>query len=403
MRLLDRIVRAVLAFSMLALAGYIILRSVAIAGENGLFRNTPLLSAVYEKIENWTAGTYLPVLSYAAKETQAKDVFSYAADEIFPLYHYAEQQESGTSVESVSEYEMIVRAQAQAEEHKQPQAKNSLQAESAKKDGSSGDGQAGEKTKEASAYPGGLDFETLLYRYFSMDMATSIDAERLDGEVLFGKDMTLRKNPQTPQILIYHTHSQEAFADSVEGDVSTTIVGIGEYLTKILREKYGYNVIHETGVFDLVDGVLDRNLAYDFSQAAVEKILAEYPSIEIVIDLHRDGVDGKRFVTEYNGKPAAQLMFIAGMSRMADGQDISYLPNPYIQDNLAFALQIQTRAEQEQPDLMRNIYLMAYRFNLHLRPRSLLLEAGTQLSTVAEEKNAMEAFAEILDEVLSGE
>ena len=147
-----------------------------------------------------------------------------------------------------------------------------------------------------------------------------------------------------------------------------------------------YNVIHEDGVFDLVDGVLDRNLAYDFSEAAVTEILEQYPSIEIVIDLHRDGVDGTRFVTEYNGKPAAQLMFIAGMSRTADGQDIAYLPNPYIQDNLAFALQLQLAAEEETPELMRNIYLMAYRFNLHLRPKSLLLEAGTQLSTVAEEK-----------------
>ena len=95
-------------------------------------------------------------------------------------------------------------------------------------------------------------------------------------------------------------------------------------------------------------------------------------------------------------------MFIAGMSRTADNQDITYLPNPYIEDNLAFALQLQLEAESEIPTLMRNIYLMAYRFNLHLRPKSLLLEAGTQLSTVEEEKNAMEAFAIILDHVLSG-
>lgn len=386
MKLLDRIIRVTLVACILALSGFIILRSVAIAGENGLFRNTPLLSALYEKVESWTAGTYIPVLSYAVKEPETEELFSQMAQDMFPLYGYASrQQEGATPVESSGEYEMIVRAQAQAEENRRPR----------------GDADR-EEAREALSNRNLLDFEYLLYHYFSMDMTTTIDAERLDGETLLAKDMTMERDAGKPQILIYHTHSQEAFADSVEGDTGTTIVGIGEYLAQILREKYGYNVIHETGVFDLVDGVLDRNLAYDFSEAAVREILTANPSIEIVIDLHRDGVDGQRFVTEYNGKPAAQLMFIAGMSRTADNQDIPYLPNPYIQDNLAFALQLQLCAEQTAPGLMRNIYLMAYRFNLHLRPQSLLLEAGTQLSTVAEEKNAMEAFAQILDEVLSG-
>ena len=155
-------------------------------------------------------------------------------------------------------------------------------------------------------------------------------------------------------------------------------------------------------MFDLVDGVLDRNLAYDLSLQKVEEWLQKYPSIEVVIDLHRDGVDGTKFVTEYQGKPAAKLMYIVGMSRTADNVDISYLPNPYVEENLAFALQMQLAAGKLCPDLMRNIYLMAYRFNMHVRPKTLLLEAGTQLNTLEEEKNAMEAFAEVLDKVLGG-
>lgn len=385
MKLLDKIIQTVLLCCMLALAGYIIVQGVEIAQENGVFQDTPLLSAVYEKIEGWTAGTYLPVLSYAAKETETEDVPEKIAGQTFPVYGYIKrQQENETAIESRSEYEMIVRAQAQAEENMRPREIAPPQEEQ-------------EQESEVSA----LDFQSLLYRYFSMDETTTIDEERLNGS-LFSIDMTMTKNAEEPQILIYHTHSQEAFADSVEGDVSTTIVGIGAYLAEILREQYGYNVIHETGVFDLVDGVLDRNLAYDFSEAAVTEILEEHPSIEVVIDLHRDGVDGTRFVTEYHGKPTAQLMLIAGMSRMADGQDIPYLPNPYIRENLALALQIQRKAELEAPGLMRNIYLMAYRFNLHLRPMSLLVESGTQLSTVEEERNAMEAFAEVLDKVLRG-
>lgn len=387
MKLLDRIIRAVLTGALLALCGYIIVRSVTIAGENGLFQNTPLLSAVYEKMEEWTAGTYIPVISYAGKETEKPDILLEMEDGVFPVYGYIRrQQEGGAQVESAGEYEMILRAQAQAEENKRPRETESEAAQT--------ETPAGENPL--------WDYPYLLNHYFSMDVTTTIDAQRLDGRTLLGMDMTMEKDASQPQILIYHSHSQEAFADSVEGDVSTTIVGVGEYLAQILREDYGYNVIHEDGIFDLVDGVLDRNLAYDFSGAAVTELLEQYPSIEIVIDLHRDGVDGTRFVTEYNGKPAAQLMFIAGMSRTADGQDIAYLPNPYIQDNLAFALQLQLAAERETPGLMRNIYLMAYRFNLHLRPRSLLVEAGTQLSTVAEEKNAMEAFAKVLDAVLQG-
>ena len=107
-------------------------------------------------------------------------------------------------------------------------------------------------------------------------------------------------------------------------------------------------------------------------------------------------------MVQENGRPTANLMFILGMSRTADQQDISYLPNPYIKENMAFALQIQERAEIAAPGLMRNIYLMAYRFNLHYRPRSMLLEAGTQLNTLEEEKNAMEVFAGILDAELKG-
>lgn len=390
MRLLDKIVQAVLAGCIILLGGYIIMRGVTIAGENGMFQNTPFLSAVYSQIEKWTAGTVIPVISYVRNERETEgEWLSGMLDDTFPLTGFAQnRKQRKTAIESQSEYELIVRAEAQAEENKQPKETEELP----------------ENTKSGEVAEENLyDYNYLLNRYFSMDVTTTIDSERLDGKKLLSKDFTLKQDASKPQILIYHTHSQEAFIDSVEGDDSTTIVGIGDYLTDILTKEYGYNVIHERGVFDLVDGVLDRNLAYDLSEDAVRGWLEKYPSIEIVIDLHRDGVDGTKFVTEYQGKPAAKLMYIVGMSRTADNVDISYLPNPYVEDNLAFALQLQLCAQETQPDLMRNIYLMAYRFNMHLRPKSLLLESGTQLNTVQEERNAMEAFASVLDKVLRGE
>lgn len=394
MRLLERIIRAVLMLCMAVLAGYIIIRGITIAEENGLFKNTPVLSAIYQKAEEWMTGTYIPVLSYVQKQEQSEEDIEKISSIIFPVYSYARQQKNGAAeIESGSEYELIVRAQAEAEENKQPVEMEEFVKQQEKKEREDGDSIIDEAQR--------LQYQDLLNKYFSLDAMTTIDAERLNGEKLLSMDMTMEKRDE-PQILIYHTHSQEAFVDSVEGDVGTTIVGVGEYLKEILEEQYGYQVIHETGVFDLVNGVLDRNVAYDYSEAAVTEILQQNPSIEVVIDLHRDGVDGIHFVTEYKGKPTAKLMLIVGMSRTADGEDISYLPNPYIEDNLAFALQLQLTAEEQVPGLMRNIYLMAYRFNLHLKPMSLLVEAGTQLNTVEEERNAMEALAELLNEVLQG-
>lgn len=244
------------------------------------------------------------------------------------------------------------------------------------------------------------DYDYLLNQYFTVDAGTTADAELLDASKLLTEDLSIRKNPQVPQILIYHTHSQEEFADSVPGDTKTSIVGMGEVLTEALQG-YGYQVIHDTGVYDLIDGVLDRSAAYDYARVAVENILQEYPTIEVIIDLHRDGVDGQKFVTEIDGKPTSMIMFFNGISRNSQDEPIAYLANPYTQQNLAFSLQLELAAREKYPGYTRNIYLKAERFNLHLRPRSLLVEAGTQLNTVEEEKNAMQPLADLLHEVLN--
>ena len=408
MKFLDRFVRFILILSMIVLGCYIIFRSVTIAGENGFFKNTPGLSMVYEKIEEWASDTFMPVLSYAIREEDSSGILDKMLEDSYAVIYYGlNQKNQERIIESQSEYELILKAEARAEENKRPQDMESWIKKHIEKKEEKSDFAPKEDTNlnETEEIPEEIlaeqeGFEELLYKYFSMDATTTIDEERLNAGLLT-YDMTMEKK-NAPQILIYHTHSQEDFIDSIEGDDTTSIVGVGDYLTEILTKQYGYQVIHDRGVYDLVDGVLDRNVAYDYSGAAVEKILEENPEIEIVIDLHRDGVDGTKFVTEYQGKPAAKLMMIVGMSRTADNIDISYLPNPYVKENLAFALQIQKQAEKDFPDLMRNIYLMAYRFNMHYKPKSLLLEAGTQLNTLEEEKNAMEAFAKLLDEVLQG-
>ena len=247
------------------------------------------------------------------------------------------------------------------------------------------------------------DFNYLLSNFYAVDSSTMIRPDELKGEELLSKDMKINQETDGPKILVYHTHSQEMFVDSVEGDPSTSIVGIGDYLTELLNNTWQIPTLHHTGVYDLIDGELDRSKAYDMAKPDIQKILEENPTIEVVIDLHRDGVNEEtHLVTEVNGKPTAQIMFFNGLSKTRANGEIDYLANPYIQDNLAFSLQMQVEANNKYPGFARRIYLRGYRYNMHFMPKSLLIEAGAQTNTVEEMKNAMEVLADILHTVLIG-
>ena len=244
------------------------------------------------------------------------------------------------------------------------------------------------------------DYETLVRNFYTIDANTMAGSDQLSVEKLLGMDMTLPQEGDGPQILIYHTHSQEAFADSVPGDVNTSIVGVGECLTRILTEQYGYRVLHNTGQYD----VETRDNAYSRALPAVEQILAENPSIQVIIDLHRDEVaEETKLVTDIQGRPTARFMFFNGLSRTRKTGDIDYLANENQEANLAFSFQMQLKAAEYYPGLTRRIYLKGYRYNMHLRPRTLLVELGAQNNTVEEAINACDPLAHILDMVLKGE
>ena len=248
------------------------------------------------------------------------------------------------------------------------------------------------------------DEQQVKNNYYTIDSTTYAERGELNGNVFLEKDMTMKGGNEKPQILIFHTHSQEGFVDSVPGDSSTTIVGVGAYLEQILRDTYGYNVIHNTVSYDMINGKLDRNEAYSLAAPDIQRILKENPSIEVIIDLHRDAMDeSNRLVTEINGKPTARFMFFNGMSRTTSLGNIGYLPNPYLGENLAFSFQLQLKAQEYYPGLTRKIYLKGYRYNMHLLPKTILVECGAQNNTLQEEKNAMEPLAHILDMVLKGE
>lgn len=262
---------------------------------------------------------------------------------------------------------------------------------------------AGVPTGEIYSEKALMDYDFLLGHFYTVDPTTLANSKLINGTDLLQKDLTIDLDGAEPKILIYHTHSQEGYADSEAGNADDTVVGVGEQLKKVLEEKYHVAVCHDLSVYDMQDGKEDRNKAYSQAAVAVQNLLDEHPSIEVTIDLHRDGVpDNVHLETEINGKKTAKIMFLNGLCRNSNGDVNDFAQNPNLSDNLAFSLQLQLKAKAYFPELVRHIYLRAYRYNLHFKPRSLLVEVGAQNNTVAEAKNAMEPLADILYAVLSG-
>ena len=355
-----------------------------------------------QKLVEMAQNTFLPVFSYVSQESKyregsknvATDWISNQVMNLFPLGKYfAEQPDEEILIEDTLTYEMLLAQQAKDEERisedlevleDATQANNSI------------------ITPASVSMEKLRDYNYLISKFYTVDSTTMTNSKQLNVDEFMSKDMKISRETKGPKVLIFHTHSQEAFVDSKPGDTSTSIVGIGAYLAEQLNAK-GIETVHHDGVYDLINGKLDRSKAYELSEIGVREILNQYPSIEVVIDLHRDGVrEDMHLVTDINGKQTAKIMFFNGLSRTKTNGDISYLYNPYIQDNLAFSFQMQLASESMYPGLARKIYLKGYRYSLHMMPKSLLIEAGAQTNTVQELKNAMDLLAELLNQVLVG-
>ena len=354
-----------------------------------------MIQSVQENAER----LYMPGVTYTEKkqgEIRVTEAVVHMASALIPLGNYVTEREAAELLtEDEATYAILSKKQAEEE--------NSLD-EIRQLNGKD----KSEETRQASVPTMDLsmerlnDFEYLVSNFYTVDSVTYINPSELNASELLGKDLRIDLSTGGSKILIYHTHSQETFADS-DNDPSTSIVGIGRYLTEILNNKYKIPTMHHEGVYDLINGKLDRSEAYEFAKPEVEQILAENPSIEVVIDLHRDGVaDTTHLVTGINGKPTAQIMFFNGLSRTRVNGDLAGMANPYLQDNLAFSLQMKIAAETKYPGFARRNYLRGYKYNMDLMPRMLLIEAGAQTNTVEEMRNAMEVLADLLNSVLTG-
>lgn len=366
-----------------------------------------------------------PSLLYESKEVSLAEYITQKVFHMIPVYGYlTDSQDYATQMESAISYDTIVAKEASDESYVDETTGNVVDSkevaltenkneEKAQETKETEEPQNAKPTQSVNATASAFvpnqtpvvtysaeklnDFDYLIQNFYVVDRTTTINSSQLNAADLLSRSMKLTHGADAPQILIYHTHSQEGFADSVPGDPATSIVGVGEYLTQLLGG-YGFHVLHHTGEYD----VDSRDDAYSKAGPAVEQILKENPSIEIVIDLHRDGVaEGTHLVTDVQGKQTASIMFFNGLSRTTANGDIGYLYNPYIQDNLAFSLQMQIAADEYYPGFSRAIYLKGYRYNMHYCPKTLLVEVGAQTNTVQEAMNAMEPLADIIAKVIS--
>ena len=200
-------------------------------------------------------------------------------------------------------------------------------------------------------------------------------------------DITIEDKAE-PTVLIFHTHTTETYELLDRGwyaqdqltrsnSADRNMIRVGIEIKEQL-EKAGYGVIHDTAIHDE-----KYTGAYAHSRESVEKILKENPSIQIVLDIHRDAIEldsGERIkpTAKILGKNAAQLMIITGCEegKVTEFPDWEY--------NLTFALKLQSVIEEKYPGLMRPLFFCQRKYNMDLTHNNLLIEVGSCANTLEE-------------------
>ena len=218
-----------------------------------------------------------------------------------------------------------------------------------------------------------------------------------DVEALLESPLSWDLTGDEPAVLILHTHSTESYTKS-DGenykessafrtlDEQYNMISVGDHLTKLL-EAGGITVLHDRELHDYPS----YNGSYNHARKSMEQYLAEYPSICLVLDLHRDasGDNSNQMVTRatVDGKKSAQLMLVVGTNS-------SGLKHPNWEENLALALKLHVQLERINPGICRYINLRSQRFNQDKSPGALLVEVGAAGNTHAEALLAVEVLAE---------
>lgn len=226
----------------------------------------------------------------------------------------------------------------------------------------------------------------------------------IDMPSLLKKESPVSLGTEGVQVLIMHTHGTEAYEPSPDhrytasGDHRTTdstcnMLAVGQVICDILNAR-GISAVHSTTLNDYPA----YNGAYNRALKDINSYINQYPSVQLVIDVHRDaiGTAGNYYKTsaEVDGTQTAQLMFVTGT-------DAGGLDHPHWRDNLAFQAQLHDRINSLYPGLMRPISIRTSRFNQHIRTGSMLVEVGACGNTLEEAEAAAAIFASELANTLT--
>lgn len=225
----------------------------------------------------------------------------------------------------------------------------------------------------------------------------------IDMTSLLQKDSPVALGEQGVQVLIMHTHGTEAYTQSpghayvASGEYRTTdssanMLRVGQEICDILNDR-GISAVHSRTLNDYPA----YNGSYNRALKDIQAHIQQYPTIQLVIDVHRDAIaTGNTYyktAAEVDGQQTAQLMFVTGT-------DAGGLTHDHWQDNLAFQAQLHDRLNSTYPGIMRPMSIRASRFNQHIRKGSMLVEVGACGNTLEEALAAAQIFANTLADAL---
>lgn len=253
--------------------------------------------------------------------------------------------------------------------------------------------------------PQGIQFYASDTDYIKLRYATDCGVTA-QLEPLLLSALTWQLDSGEPTVLIVHSHGTESFTREPGQDYRETsayrtendrynMIAVGDALAALLQQR-GICVLHDRQAHDAVN----YNAAYTNSRRSVQEYLAQYPSIRIVLDLHRDSAlnaDGTQFATGamVNGESSAQLMLLAG-------SDAVYGSHPNWQENLALALKLQVLLEKQAPGITRRTLLRGNVFNQDLCSGMLIVEVGACGNTLTQALRAMQPLAEAIAALANG-
>ena len=246
------------------------------------------------------------------------------------------------------------------------------------------------KIKEESIVNTGTQYNNIWVKNINKNHGIDVAAELAKQPAV-----KIKKN-STPQVLIYHTHTTEAFSGIERSqDLSKSVVAVGDQIEAQLKAA-GIGVVHDTTIHDYPM----YNGSYDRSKVTIQNNLKKYPGLQVTLDIHRDAMgtsDGTRIkpTAVINGKKAAQIMIISGCD------DDGTLNFPICEYNLRLAVRIQQSLSDLYPGLVRPLIFCARKYNENMTTGSLLIEIGTEVNTLDEAKYSGELLGKALAATLN--